>query len=27
VRSLRFLSFIQGTAVNALRTSILFLML
>src|SRR5436853_6447724 len=27
VRSLRLLSFIQGTAVNALRTSILFLML
>jgi len=27
VRSLRMLSFIQGTAVNALRTSILFLML
>src|SRR4051795_3775520 len=27
VRSLRFLSFIQGTAVNALRTTILFLML
>ena len=27
IRSLRLLSFIQGTAVNALRTSILFLML